>query len=235
MLLLWFAGGIIVTLEETQYGHVTQGVGGGVEVVCDWEVLSFVANREQILYKAVSEPLLGLTDVEEATLGATDAIDHTDRCAGESLSDVKGLFGALNRGEGGDVVADVVADVALPVVAGKSAGGGGASGECGVDKPDQSPFTDTLICLIELILTLNNFSFNSSHCLQTKGVARGTCIGPSYACLFVEYVEQSLFHCYAGPIPHLFLCYIDDCIGAALCSHKELEQFINFTNTFHPN
>eukprot|EP00061_Rhincodon_typus_P018982 g48393.t1 len=63
----------------------------------------------------------------------------------------------------------------------------------------------------------------------------GTCMGPSYACFFVGYVEQSLFRSYTGPIPHLFPRYIDDCIGAASCSHKELEQFIHFTNTFHPN
>eukprot|EP00061_Rhincodon_typus_P004611 g23000.t1 len=102
-------------------------------------------------------------------------------------------------------------------------------------RPNQSPSTDTLICLTGLALTLNNFSFNSSHFLQTKGVAMGTQMGPSYACLFVRYVEQSLFCCYTGTIPNLFLRYIDDCIGAATCSHKELEQFIHFTNTFHPN
>eukprot|EP00061_Rhincodon_typus_P012727 g38637.t1 len=37
---------------------------------------------------------------------------------------------------------------------------------------------------------------------------------------------------YTGSNPHLFLCYIDDCIGVASCSHEELEQFIN---TFHPH
>eukprot|EP00061_Rhincodon_typus_P005217 g24470.t1 len=63
----------------------------------------------------------------------------------------------------------------------------------------------------------------------------GTCMGPSYACLFVGYVEQSLFGCYTGPISHLFLCDIDDYIGAVSCSHEELEQFIHFTNTLHPN
>eukprot|EP00061_Rhincodon_typus_P014356 g41320.t1 len=63
----------------------------------------------------------------------------------------------------------------------------------------------------------------------------GTCMGSSYACLFVGYVEQSLFRSYTGSIPHLFLCCIDDCIGAAACSKEQLEQFINFTNTFHPN
>eukprot|EP00061_Rhincodon_typus_P005800 g25753.t1 len=100
-------------------------------------------------------------------------------------------------------------------------------------RPDQSPSTDTLIRLTELVLTLNNFSFNSSHFLQTKGVAMGTLMGPSYACLFVGYVEYSCS--YTGPIPQLFLRYINDCIGAALCSHEELEQFINFTKTFYAN
>eukprot|EP00061_Rhincodon_typus_P016000 g43981.t1 len=50
--------------------------------------------RPEVLDKVVSEPLLGLTNTEEATSGA--AIDHVDRCAGEPLSDVQGLLGALN-------------------------------------------------------------------------------------------------------------------------------------------
>eukprot|EP00061_Rhincodon_typus_P016934 g45405.t1 len=47
--------------------------------------------------------------------------------------------------------------------------------------------------------------------------------------------EQSLFRCYTGTIPHPFLRNIEDCIGAASYFHEELEQFINFTKTFHPN
>eukprot|EP00061_Rhincodon_typus_P016881 g45327.t1 len=81
VLLLQFVGGVIVTLEVAQDGHVIQGVGGGVEVVRGQKELSFVANRGQMLCKAVSEPLLGLTDVEEATSGAADTIDHIDGCA----------------------------------------------------------------------------------------------------------------------------------------------------------
>eukprot|EP00061_Rhincodon_typus_P011334 g36269.t1 len=75
-----------------------------------------------------------------------------------------------------------------------------------------------------------------SYCdLITKWVAMGTCMGPGYTCLFEGYMEQSLFRCYTGTIPHLFLCYVDDWISAASCSHEELEQFNNFTITFHPN
>eukprot|EP00061_Rhincodon_typus_P000608 g12205.t1 len=80
-LLLQFVGAVIETLEAAQDGHVTQGVGGRVKMVRDWKVLSFVANRVQMLYKMVSEPPLGLTDVEEATSGAADTIDHIDGCA----------------------------------------------------------------------------------------------------------------------------------------------------------
>eukprot|EP00061_Rhincodon_typus_P010527 g34887.t1 len=69
-------------------------------MVRDRKVLSFVANRAQVLYKVVSKPPLGLTDVEEATSGAADAVDHIGRCAGEHLSDVKGLFGAWDGGVG---------------------------------------------------------------------------------------------------------------------------------------
>eukprot|EP00061_Rhincodon_typus_P013212 g39440.t1 len=103
-------------------------------------------------------------------------------------------------------------------------------------RPTCPPPHDTVIGLAELVLTLNNFSFNSSNFLQTKGVVMGTCMGPSCDCLFVRLLEQSLFRNYTNTIPHLFLQYIYDYISAALCSLEELKQFINFANTyFTPN
>eukprot|EP00061_Rhincodon_typus_P013287 g39570.t1 len=126
--------------------------------------------RAQMLCKSVTESALGLTNVDEATLGATDTVDQVGGCTCEPLSDLESLSWALDGSEGG-----------------------------------------------------------------AKRVAMGTHMGPSCACLFVRYVEQSLFSCYTGTIRHLVLRYLDDCIGTALCSHEELEQFINFTNTFHPN
>eukprot|EP00061_Rhincodon_typus_P001832 g15910.t1 len=81
VLLLQFADSIIVTLEEAEDGHVTQGVGRPVEMVRNRKVLSFVAYRVQMLYKMASESMLGLTNVEEATSGAVDAVDQVDRCA----------------------------------------------------------------------------------------------------------------------------------------------------------
>eukprot|EP00061_Rhincodon_typus_P005011 g23965.t1 len=46
-------------------------------------MLSFVANRAQVLCKAVFEPPLGLTDVEGTTSGSVDAVNDISKCAGE--------------------------------------------------------------------------------------------------------------------------------------------------------
>ena len=70
------------------------------------------------------------------------------------------------------------------------------------------PSTTTLIRLAELVLTLNNFSFDGQHYQQISGVAMGTKMGPSYANLFVGYVEQQIFEWYTGPIPDFFGRYL---------------------------
>eukprot|EP00061_Rhincodon_typus_P007198 g28647.t1 len=80
-----------------------------------------------------------------------------------------------------------------------------------------------------------------SHRAKTRPVALGRGVFRSNIILVstrgerVAINEQSLFRSYTGTIPYLFLRYIDDCIGIVSCSHEELEQFIHFTNTFHPN
>ena len=59
-------------------------------------------------------------------------------------------------------------------------------------------------------------------------------MGPSYANLFVGYVEEQIFNQFDGPKPELFGRYIDDCLGATSCTKEELERFISFVNSFHP-
>ena len=61
----------------------------------------------------------------------------------------------------------------------------------------------------------------------------GTKMGPSYANLFVGYVEQQIFKQYTGPIPDFIGRYIDDCLGTASCTRADLEGFINYVNGFH--
>lgn len=97
-----------------------------------------------------------------------------------------------------------------------------------------SPPTHTLLRLAELVLTLNHFEFNGEYFHQVKGVAMGTKMGPSYACLFVGYLEHQVFQQYQGVVPDLYVRYIDDIAGAASCSEQELNDFIRFMSSFHP-
>ena len=94
----------------------------------------------------------------------------------------------------------------------------------------KEPSSETLLRLAELVLTLNCFSFGGNYYKQTNGIAMGTKMGPSYANLFVGFIE----HQYHGPKPELYGCYIDDCIGATSSTRKELTQFITAVKSFHP-
>nr|XP_054749718.1 uncharacterized protein LOC129255387 [Lytechinus pictus] len=51
--------------------------------------------------------------------------------------------------------------------------------------PDDSPSVETLLRLAELVLRLSAFEFDGRYYKQHKGVAMGTKMDPSYACLFV--------------------------------------------------
>ena len=68
----------------------------------------------------------------------------------------------------------------------------------------KEPSTATLTRLAELVLTLNAFSFNGDHYRQISGVAMGSKLGPSYACLFVGFVKDQMLHQYNGFIPQLY-------------------------------
>jgi len=52
------------------------------------------------------------------------------------------------------------------------------------------PSTSTLLRLAEVVLTLNCFSFDGRFYKQINGVAMGTKMGPSYANLFVGFIEE---------------------------------------------
>ena len=70
------------------------------------------------------------------------------------------------------------------------------------------PPTSTLIRLAELVLTLNSFEFNGEFFHQISGVAMGTKMGPSYACLFMGYLEKQIFDTYTGPLPEYYGRYL---------------------------
>ena len=67
-------------------------------------------------------------------------------------------------------------------------------------RPIQEPSTTVLLRLAELVLTLNNFSFDSEHYQQISGVAKGTKMDPNYANLSVGFVEKQIFEQYTDPM-----------------------------------
>ena len=54
----------------------------------------------------------------------------------------------------------------------------------------KEPSSEILLRLAELVLTLNCFSFADNHYKQVNSLAMGTKMGPSYAYLFVGYIEN---------------------------------------------
>ena len=61
----------------------------------------------------------------------------------------------------------------------------------------------------------------------------GTKMGPSYACLFVGYVEEKMLLTYTGTKPIMLRRYIDDYFGISTSTKNELEDFMQYVNDFH--
>ena len=74
------------------------------------------------------------------------------------------------------------------------------------------PRNDNLIKMLELVLKLNNFTFNSEHYLQINGTAMGTRVAPTYANLFMDSIERKYIYTYSKK-PIIWFRFIDDVWG----------------------
>ena len=82
---------------------------------------------------------------------------------------------------------------------------------------NQSMSTSALLQLIELVLNMNTFHLIGRYFSQKQGVAIGTKMRPSVACIFIGYLEELFFAEYEHSTPMLYKRYIDDIVGAASC------------------
>ena len=98
----------------------------------------------------------------------------------------------------------------------------------------KQPPTHTLVRLAELVLTLNTFEFDGTIFEQISGIAMGTKMGPSYACLFMGHFEHQILTSYSGPTPELYKRYIDDGMGATSLPPATLTDFFQFIQNFNP-
>ena len=94
---------------------------------------------------------------------------------------------------------------------------------------------DSILRLTELVLNLNSFEFNGNNFNQISTVAMGTKMSPSYANLFIGFLEQNIVMDYRGPRPEHLYRYIDDYVGAMDMSEDNHKNFITFANGYHPS
>ena len=96
------------------------------------------------------------------------------------------------------------------------------------------PSNQSLIKLLEFVLTKNNFQFDGQHYLQILGTCMGTRVAPSFAINFMGWFEETFAYTYHTQ-PLIWLRYIDDIILIWTKSRPELDEFIQHLNTRLPS
>ena len=96
----------------------------------------------------------------------------------------------------------------------------------------QNPSNISIIRLLNMVLTINNFEFNGDHYLQIGGTAMGTRAAPNYAIISMNWFEATFVYTYQ-PQPLLWVRYIDDIFMLYQHGQHELEKFIKHLNSCH--
>ena len=95
---------------------------------------------------------------------------------------------------------------------------------------NELPKNDSILLMLEAILTKNNFSFNDEHYLQIAGTAMGTKTAPSYANIVVAIYE--LLYVYSYQLqPICWYRFIDDIFGIWPHGIEEFNKFVEYLNS----
>jgi peptide-methionine (R)-S-oxide reductase len=97
---------------------------------------------------------------------------------------------------------------------------------------DTIPSNENIALVLEHVLNMNNFDFNSKHYLQVGGTAMGTRVAPSFANIFMADFEEKYVYTYHTQ-PKIWLRYIDDIFMIWDHDKAELEAFLNHLNQCH--
>ena len=92
-----------------------------------------------------------------------------------------------------------------------------------------NPSDDSLIALLKMVLTMNNFDFAGRHYLQVGGTAMGTKVAPSFPNTFMGWFENIYVYTYRKQ-PHIWVRFIDDIFVIWTFGEDELQQFIIHTS-----
>lgn len=113
-------------------------------------------------------------------------------------------------------------------------GGLEAFTRCMDSRADKKVPTWFLEKALKTVLQGNIFEFNNQLWSQEIGTAMGTKCAPSYANIFMGYLEEEvLMKNWEGTMPHMWRRYIDDIFFIWKSSTEELEEFLNHLNKQH--
>ena len=87
--------------------------------------------------------------------------------------------------------------------------------------------------LANIVFKKNYFTFNNRLYRQTQGTAMGTRMAPSYANIFMKYIEMQLIDT-SPKKPKIWLRFIDDIFMILGHGRHELENFKHLVNNLHP-
>ena len=76
--------------------------------------------------------------------------------------------------------------------------------------------------------------FDSVLFLQLFGVAMGTKVAPTFACIFMGWLELRMLAGWCGLQPYLWHRYIGDIWFLWRGTEAELVQFVEYLNSYHP-
>ena len=94
--------------------------------------------------------------------------------------------------------------------------------------------TENLIKMAEFVLKNNLFEFNNKVFQPISGTAIGTNFAPSYACIYMDRVEQDFLETQELQ-PLMWLRFMDDICFIWTRGKEELKKFIGRFNNFTPN
>ncbi len=96
----------------------------------------------------------------------------------------------------------------------------------------QMPTNESLVEVLEAVLTLNNFQFNDENYLQVGGTAMGTKVAPSLANVFMGDFEEKYIYSYEKQ-PIFYKRFLDDLILIWTHGRDELNKFLEHLNNCH--
>ena len=104
---------------------------------------------------------------------------------------------------------------------------------CGNNLGKKSIGTRIISTFVPLVLTLNNFVFNSRNYLQIKSWAMGTKCTPSYANVFIDLFEERYIYPLIEKISKIYLRFIDDIFLIWTETTDQLMKFKRQINEAH--